>query len=303
MNRRDFLKLLTGAGLVFLAGEWLPAAAAGLKNLAKAENYRALVCLAQGGNIEERLKRALAPLGGIEHFVSPGARVVLKPNVAWARKPASGANTDPRVVFHLAKLCFKAGAKSVNIYEHTCDNYNFAFRQSGIQDAIESAGGKIYSASHTKMYRRIDIPRGQILKEAMVIKEVLEADCFINIPVAKVHNAVKLSLGLKNLMGIVFDRPYWHITNLHQCIADFATAVKPQLTLVDATRTLLTNGPKGPGIVKELHTLIASADPVAADAYACTLFNLKPSQLAYIPNAAALGVGEGDLSKIKIRKE
>jgi uncharacterized protein (DUF362 family) len=119
----------------------------------------------------------------------------------------------------------------------------------------------------------------------------------------KVHSETKLTCALKNLMGVNFDRQFWHTSpDLHQCIADLATQVRAQLTIVDAQTILTTNGPKGPGKTKQCDSLILSTDPVAADAYAATLLGLQPRQIAYLTKAAASGVGQYDLSKVTIKK-
>lgn len=298
MNRREFIKaslvgVLTPLAVGLPLEQFLPKAWA---------ESRSLVTEAKGGTMENRLRKVLAPLGGIERFVSRGSRVVLKPNAGWARKPEEGANTNPELIYHLTKMCFKAGAKKVEIYEHTCDSYQLAFRESGIQEAVESAGGKIYSAHNQKLYQNIPIPRGKTLKSCQVIKPVLEADCLINVPVTKVHSAVPVTLGLKNWMGVVLDRGFWHYAGLEQCMVDLATRVVPQLTIVDATQLLLTNGPKGPGKLQKLDMLMAGTDPVACDAIAATLFKIDPSALKYLVMAKQMGLGECDLNRIEVRK-
>jgi len=294
MNRRDFLKFsLAGLASPFLFGFNAD------KLLAKAYAAdRSVLALAEGGKMEDRIKRVLKPLGGIERFVQKGSRVVLKPNAAWATRPGEGANTNPELVYHLARLCFKAGARQVNIYEHTCDHYRLTFKLTGIQEAIEKAGGKIYSAHQDGMYETIAVPKGKILKSCQVIKPLLDADCYINIPVAKVHSATTLSLGLKNQMGIVLDRGFWHVSGLNQAIADFATRIVPRLNI----QLLLTNGPKGPGKITVKNTLVAGTDVASLDAFGATFFNLNPLQVEHIRLAGQMGVGEIDLKKIAVEK-
>ncbi|MBI2265334.1 MAG: DUF362 domain-containing protein [Armatimonadetes bacterium] len=148
----------------------------------------------------------------------------------------------------------------------------------------------------------MSLPKGKVLKSVKIIQPVLEADCFINVPVAKVHSSAILTMGLKNLMGIVEDRDYWHTAGLHQCIADMITGFRPHLTVIDATRILLTNGPKGPGEVRNVGQVIASADPLAADAYGATLFGKRPGEIPYLVSARAQTSGEIELGKIEITK-
>ena len=302
IDRREFIRMISALGL----------SAAAFSGLTIEELARFLgvgpafagavsqVYMAKGGTMEDRLKRVLAPLGSISRFVKKGMRVVLKPNIAWARKPEQAATTTPELMYCLVKACYGAGAGKVDIYEHTADQYIFAFRESGIQKAVENAGGRMNSGHRSSLYKKIPIPKGKDLTESHVLRPVLEADCFINVPTAKVHHAAGLTFGLKNHMGIIKDRGMWHRKDLQQCIADFSSAIRPALTIIDATRLLLTNGPKGPGKVKIMNTLIAGLDPVACDAVACTLFNTAPEKYPCLPMAAALGVGEYRLGKIRI---
>lgn len=267
---------------------------------AQASSVSPKVTVAKGGNIYGRLKEVLKNSGGIEKFVNKGSRVIIKPNVGWARNPEDAANTNPDLVYYIIKMCYSAGAKEVKVFEYTCDNYVYCFQKSGIKDAVERAGGEIYSADSQKYYKNMKIPGAKTLKNVDVVKYVTEADCFINVPVAKNHSAAILTLGMKNMMGIIFDRGFWHNAGLDQCIAEFMTIVKPHLTIIDATRILTTGGPKGPGKVKELNTLIGSTDFVAADAYAATLFGMKGMDIPYIKLAHNMGLGQADTSKMSI---
>ena len=189
----------------------------------------------------------------------------------------------------------------MRVYENPCDNYMYTFQKSGIAEAVREAGGEIFPAQVASMYQKVDVPRGRVLRNVSIVREALEADCLINLPIAKVHGGAKLTIGLKNMMGLIWDRGFWHRNGLDACIADFATRLRPNLVLVDATRILTTRGPQGPGDVETPHTLMASVDPVAADAYASTLFRRRP-ELGYLLLASRFGLGECDLSKIKVVK-
>jgi uncharacterized protein (DUF362 family) len=153
-------------------------------------------------------------------------------------------------------------------------------------------------------FRKTAIPQGKILRSSNVYGDILDADTVINVPIAKNHGSATLTLGMKNLMGVIQDRNTLHAKGLHQCIADLNLAVKPQLTIVDAIRILTANGPTGGNLddVKRLDTLIASADVVAADAYATGLFGMKPADVGYIKLGAGMGLGTMDLGNIKIEE-
>ncbi|MFN4181033.1 MAG: DUF362 domain-containing protein, partial [Armatimonadota bacterium] len=250
------------------------------------------------------VRKAIKALGGVGKFVKRGSKVLIKPNIAFARPPEGAANTNPEVVAELVRLCFEAGASEVLVLDYTLDPARITYEMSGVAKAAESQGARMVYVS-PRDFVSVEIPKGKILSayDVRVLKQVLDADVFINVPIAKTHGSARLTLGMKNLMGVIQDRGAWHRSgDLHQCIADFVTAIKPHLTVIDAVRILASGGPKGPGRVEQKDTIIASTDIVAADAYATTLFGLKPEDVPHIVKAAELGVGVADLKRIKIVK-
>jgi uncharacterized protein (DUF362 family) len=260
--------------------------------------------VARNGEPEALVRAALAALGGMELFVPKGANVVVKPNICVAYHTYEyAATTNPWVVGTLVKMCFEAGAASVKV----CD-YPFggspqeAYAISGIKDQVEANGGEMVYMPGFK-YVSSQIPNGIELKKTDVFSDVLNADVIIDVPIAKHHSAAILTLGMKNLMGVVRDRSAFH-RNLGQRIADLSTLLKPRLTVVDAVRILMANGPTGGNLndVKKLDTIIASADIVAADSYATTLFGKQPEEIPYIKAAAAMGLGRSDLTNLRIEE-
>jgi uncharacterized protein (DUF362 family) len=242
-------------------------------------------------------------------FVKKGQRVVIKANIAWARTPEQAATNNPELLFALIKMCYEAGAKRVAVWDHTCDNYQFTFSRSKLKETSQNAGADIFSGHGRNVYRAVEVPRGKKLKKAEVIKDVLDTDVFINFPIPKQHFATELTLGLKNLIGIVWDMEQFHRIDLNQCIADINTVRKPDLVVMDAIRILTTNGPKGPGKVEEPREVIASADIVAIDAYGASFFKnpktgkpYRPEEVRFVKNAYDLGLGEIDLSKVAVKK-
>lgn len=263
---------------------------------------RGIVYVGHNPDPQKALLAALGAAGGLGAIIKPGSSVVLKPNAAWARTPEQAATTDPRLVSEMVKLCKQAGASRVTVFEYTIDNPpRMVFAISGIGAAAQQAGADVVMATSQADFALLEIPRGKLLKTATLAHAVLDADVVINMPKAKRHSQTELTLGLKNLMGVVWDRQAWHrSSDLHQCIADYATAVPVSLTVMDASRVLLTNGPKGPGETKDPQQVIVSFDPVAGDSYACTLFGMTANEVPYITRAGALGLGEASLSKIKV---
>jgi uncharacterized protein (DUF362 family) len=258
--------------------------------------------VARNGEPEALVRAAIAALGGMEVFVPKGANVVVKPNICVAYHTYEyAATTNPWVVGTLVKMCFEAGASSVKV----CDfpfggTAQEAYTKSGIKEQVETNGGEMVYMTNFK-YVSTQIPNGIELKKTEVFGDVLNADVIIDVPIAKHHGSARLTLGMKNLMGVVRDRGAFHV-NLGQRIADLSTLLKPKLTVVDAVRILMANGPSGGNLndVKQLDTIIASADIVAADSYAATLFGSLPEDIPYIKAAAAMGLGRSDLSNLRI---
>lgn len=300
-DRREMMSRMGKAGLALAGFEML---AGGVPALAaeggKARVEGPAVAVASSGTVMQKVKSAIDKLGGIGRFVKKGAKVVIKPNGAWACPPQWAANTHPLILDALIKLCREAGAGSVNVIEHTCDNAKIAFQQNGLEDICKKNGIQIIDAGAPHYYRPVNVPKGKNLKATNVLSMLLDADCYINAPVVKVHGGATVSLGMKNHMGAVEDRAFWHMNNLHQCIADACTVLKPHLNVLDATRILLTNGPRGPGKVEKPGKIIASTDIVAGDAYAATLLGYKPEQIGHIAMAAQMGIGVMDLKKIRL---
>jgi uncharacterized protein (DUF362 family) len=250
-------------------------------------------------------QKAVAAVGGIERFVKKGAEVILKPNICTSYHSYEYASTtNPEVMATLVKLCLGAGAKRVRVMDFPFGGTpQAAYAKSGIADAVKAAGGQMEVMSGMK-YRSVDVPNGKRIKKWDIYGDILDADVVINVPIAKNHSAAGLTLGMKNLMGVVQDRDGMHARGLHQSIADVATVVRPQLTIIDAIRILTANGPTGGNLddVKKTDTLIASTDVVAADAYATTLFGMTGQEIGYIKYGAEMGLGEMDLTKIKIEE-
>jgi uncharacterized protein (DUF362 family) len=260
--------------------------------------------VARGGEPEEMVRRALASLGGMEKFVPKGARVVIKPNICVAYHTYEyAATTNPWVVGALVKLALEAGAGSVQVMDYPFGGSpQQAYTISGIEEQVIAAGGEMVFMPGFK-YKSADIPQGIDLKQTKVFQDALNADVLINVPIAKHHSLARLTLGMKNLMGLIQDRAAIH-RNLGQRLADLTSLFQPTLTVVDAVRILMNNGPTGGNLndVKQLNTIIVSPDIVAADSYATTLFGLRPEDIAYIPAAAAMGLGISDLSSLKIEE-
>lgn len=305
MKRRNFISTTLKAGLV---------AGAGLSSL----NYASTISSSlfpfssdydlaaiKGGEPDAMFDEAIKSLGGMNRFVKKGQTVVVKPNIGWDVSPERAGNTNPALVKQIIKHCFDAGAKDVYVFDHTCDNWNKCYSNSGIERAVKDANAKIVSGASESYYQDVTIKQGKKLKKTKVHELILESDVFINVPILKNHSSADLTIGMKNLMGNVWDRGYWHSNDLHQCIADFASWKKPDLTVVDAYYVMKKNGPRG--VSKEdvvtLKSQIVSTDIVAADAAAAKLFGKNPEDIDHIRIADEKKIGTMKLDKLSIYRK
>jgi uncharacterized protein (DUF362 family) len=258
----------------------------------------------RGGEPEQLVRKALEALGGMGRFVPAGAKVVVKPNICVSYNSYEYASTtNPWVVGTLVKLCLEAGASNVKVLDYPFSGESErAYKASGIQEQVEAAGGQMEVISHIK-FVPVDIPEAVMLKNVKAYQDVLNADVLINVPIAKHHSLARLTLGMKNLMGLVSSRESLH-SILGDSLSDLVKLFKPALTVVDAVRILTAGGPTGGNLddVKKLDTIIASPDIVAADSYATSLFDLTPADISYVKTAIERGIGRGDLENLKIEE-
>jgi uncharacterized protein (DUF362 family) len=303
MKRRDFFK---------------SAAVAGLATVFKPEKLDAAEMRVQatpdmvaimGGEPDAMIIRAIKELGGIAKYVKKGQKVVIKPNIGWDRKPELAANTNPILVGALVKMCKDAGASEIIVFDHTCHNWKKSYENSGIEAAVVAAGGKMIPGNDESYYREVEIPNGEKLKKTKIHQAILDCDVWFNVPILKHHGGAKNTISMKNLMGIVWDRGYFHNNDLHQCIADAATFhKKPALNIVDAYRIMKSNGPQGKSEadVVTLKSLIVSPDYVAADTAAMKLFSqVQPTDLKdvrHIAIAEKLKVGTQNIDKLNVKR-
>ena len=319
-GRRDFLKrigaagaVLGGAALVGVA-RWdrgAPGGPAGPRGERISRDYRvteaapdvADLAVAQNDTDAASLvRKAIGAMGGMKRFVSRGDVVVVKPNIGWDRTPLQAANTNPLVVAEVVRLALDAGAKRVIVTDASCNEPNRCFTRSGIWKAAYDAGAEVVlPAPH--LFRTMRL-KGELLDEWPVLSTLVQADRLINVPIAKHHNLSRYTGAMKNWYGSLGGRR----NRLHQkidlSIADLATFLQPTLTVIDATRVLLRNGPQGGNVADaaDRHTVIASIDQVAADARACSLIGQDPAGVAYLALGEARGLGTVRWDRLRTRE-
>jgi len=308
LTRRQFLKLtgaaaagaaLFGAGCTSRITE-----TAARRQPPAPTGDQAYLSIARGADPPAITRAAIAALGGIERFVRSGDEVIVKPNICVDYHPPEyAATTNPTVVATLVMLCLGAGARRVRVMDTPFGGTpESAYAVSGIEEAVRAAGGEMEVMGPVK-FVETPIPKGRDITSWEVYRDVLKADVLINVPIAKHHSLARLSLGCKNLLGVITNPNQMH-RNLGQRTADLVSLVHPTLTVVDAVRILTAHGPTGGSLndVQQTDTIIASHDIVAADACAATLFGLTGADIGYVQAAAEMGLGTMALDEVKIEE-
>jgi uncharacterized protein (DUF362 family) len=303
MKRRDFLKTTAGAGLA--AGAVLSLGGYGKLWSSTNPLLKYDMIALMGGEPDAMFDLGIQELGGMGAFVQKGQKVLVKPNIGWDVTPELAANTNPLLVKRIIEHCFKAGAKEVYVFDHTCDNWVNCYKTSGIEKAAKSTGAKVVPGNSESYYHEIAIPGGVKLKSAKVHELLLETDVFINVPVLKDHDSTRMTCCLKNMMGVIWDRQYWHANNLNQCIADYALfEKKPVLNVVDCYNVMVKHGPQG--VSKEdlvqMKSQIIASDWVAADAAAAKMLGVPTERIEYISIAHKMGLGNMKLDTLNIKR-
>ena len=305
MKRRDFIRrsaLLTAA--ISLYGSVAGRVSNLFSSAVAASSLPFDLVAVRGGEVVPMFERAIAELGGMQQFVKRGQTVVVKPNIGWDVPPERGGNTQPDLVGKIVEHCVRAGARRVLVLDNTCDNWQRCYQNSGIEKAVADAGGQMVPANLERYYKDVTISGAKVLKETKVHEQIINCDVFINVPVLKHHASTSLTIAMKNLMGIVWDRRWWHRNDLHQCIADMCLYRKPDLNIIDAYLVMTKNGPRGTSVadVVAMKNLIISPDIVAADAASALVFGTKPEEVNYIKLGHEMKIGNMELSKLKIQR-
>jgi len=301
MNRRTFCQKSLAAGAAVYGATML-----GWPGLGRAQDTAALPDLVaiRNGEPVALFDQAIAAIGGMGRFVKAGQTVVVKPNIGWTREPETGANTNPLLVKRIVKNCLEAGAKKVYVFDHVIAMESKTYEVSGIEAAAKAGGALVAPAGDRKYYQEITIPGAVRLTSTYVHELILEADVLLNVPVLKHHFASQLTIAMKNLMGVVWDRDSYHGKGLNQCIADFCLYKKPTLNIVDAYAVTMKNGPQRarPEDLTMMKSLLISTDIVAVDAAAAMLWGVEPGKIEHIRLGHEMKLGNMNLQELNIKK-
>ena len=300
ISRREFLGTCAGVAVGSLAMPHL------LRTAASATAVPDILVV-KNGSPAEMTRKVIDRFGGIGALVKKGSKVVLKPNMTWALPPTLSGNTHPDVAKTVAELVLKAEPKEVIALDHPLRPN--AFEVSGVPAALETVKGvKVLKTNQEKYYRKVEIPRAEVIKEPILVsKDILDADTVINLPNAKTHGSTIVTFGMKNWMGVIYDRQYFHRKGLSECIAELSSFVKPTLTIVDATRIMLWGGPatSNARATRNLDMLIAGKDQLAVDVYCLGIAewqnrSWKPQDIPQFRHAVKMGVGRMDVESLKV---
>jgi len=292
MDRRDFLKDMALGSLLLKIAPGLLAQKTGTADLA----------YVQGNSPAAITKEAIAALGGMNKFVAKGDVVMIKPNIGWDRTPEMAACTNPEVIKALVEMSRAAGAKKVIVMDNTTNQAQRCYARSGIQDAAKAAGADVPFVN-PRRFKKMAI-KGEWLKEWEVIQDFVEADKIINVPIVKHHSLCRATLGMKNWLGAIGGSRNQLHQKLDQAMIDLAAFFKPTLTVLDAYRILVRNGPQGgrPSDSKLMKTVAAGVDCVAVDAMGASFLEIPPQELLYLRLGKERGLGEFQLEKLRIEK-
>ncbi len=310
MDRRNFLKAvaLTGAAITTIKdSQAMSILTQSFESTSAAARYDLVAVM--GGEPEVMFRKAMAEMGGMKNFIAKGDKVCVKPNIGWDKTPELAANTNPKLIAEIVKQCFDAGAKEVVVFDHTCDDWRKCYQNSGIEAAAKAAGAKVVPAHQESYYKTVSLPKGRSLKTAKIHEAIVDSDKWINVPILKNHGGAQMTISMKNYMGIVWDRGFFHANDLQQCIADACTYEKrPVLNVVDAYRLMKTSGPRGKSASDVVLSkgLFVSQDIVAVDTAAVNFFNqareMPLDKVKHISNAQDLGLGSMNLESLKIKR-
>ncbi len=305
MNRRSFLKMQLKTLAYLSAGSTLLGSGLCIPSKGFAKDFPDVSVVK--GSPAAATRAAVEAIGGMSRFVKPGQSVVIKPNMSFAQGIDSATTTHPEVVREVLTLCKEAGATRIRVLDHGLQSVRLSLENSGILAACNSVEeGICQHLMDEEFYTLSNIEKAEEMQENAFMRDVLNADVIIAVPVAKSHSSAGVSLSLKGQMGLIYNRGIMHSRyDLATSIVDLNQRVKPHLAVIDATRVLTTGGPSGPGKVISPSQVIASADPVAADSTAVARYvwygqKIQPRQVSHLRKAHERGLGRMDIENLSI---
>ncbi len=309
LNRRSFFRKSAQIGVSAVAANGLLSSLLGGPYLRAAGGSAPDIAVITGADYAKGTAKAIDLLGGIGGFVPKNSRVAIVPNT---QSNHPGTYTKPEILRTMIRLCREAGAKEINCLSWLTQKH---WDSTGLAAVVAAEGAGLKLIPREEAYfQAVSVPKGKILKETKILKELSNHDVFIDMPITKDHAGNRFTGTMKNLMGINFpdiNRTFHtgdfktkpdDVEHLDQCIADLNTVVKPTLLVVDATEFITTNGPFGPGELAKPQKIVAGVDRIAVDGYCATLLGMKPEDVIMIKRGFEHGLGEIDLKKVQIKE-
>jgi len=314
LTRRQFLDRLTKAGISITAacaaGFWFhdskgPSSSKEdqLSHVLKDFSIGTLgqkMSIVRGEDRVATLRLALKSLGGIETFIKKGDRVLLKVNAAFASPAMLSATTHPAIITEMTQLCFRAGAASVVVTDNPINDPASCFTLTGISDAARSTGARVL-LPRDDLFSPMTVKDAKLIRNWPVLyKPFTDITKVIGMAPLKDHHRSGASMTMKNWYGLLGGRRNIFHQDIHGIIMELAMMVKPSLVILDATTSMMTNGPTGGSLsdLKNTNTMIVSTDQVAADAFGASLLGRSLDELPFIGKAEAAGIGTADYLKL-----
>jgi len=249
-------------------------------------------------------------IGGLQSILKKDpalSTIILKPNLCLPHKSSLGTTTSIELMDSICEYLIAEGVKKIIITDHTLQHADSFQRHEIVQLGKKYPPVKVILANEQRLYQPVS-SNGKVLKEVEILKLIPRADLLLNLATAKHHTATHVTLAIKNLMGLIWDRSAFHTEmDLAQAIADLTLVIKPQLNIIDTSRVLLNGGPTGPGPIINENRLFASTDILAVDSIVAARYNfggksLSPKEIPHLRATYQAGIGEIDHENINLQK-
>lgn len=274
-----------------------------------------VVSFVKGKDVKKITREAISLIGGLEQALKPGDTVLIKPNFGVDLPSSTGGTTNPIVVVTLIELAREAGAKRVIVGESSVVGYNAGeiFEFLGVRELFENAGTELVNMDADESIQ-VKVPNGKNFEKMRIHSTAWKSDFIISVPVMKTHFQTVVSLGLKNMKGVLPDsmkklshrigvKQHREEFELEQSILDLNSVIKPDLTVIDGIVAQEGYTPGSPGVTGSplpFDTVVAGFDPVATDATAAYLMGFDPMEVPLIRKAYERGLGEARLEMIQM---
>ncbi|MCP2605017.1 DUF362 domain-containing protein [Candidatus Aminicenantes bacterium AH-873-B07] len=271
----------------------------------KRKNSKSEVAIVKvkNGQVKKALIRALELIGGLPEELNPGKKVLVKPNFIRSEPPSTGTTTDFRLIRAVIEILREKGVEDIIVGEASGNQYDTEEIYQFLNVRNWFPDVEIADLDRDEIIN-VQIEEAKALKEVGIARRALEADFIISLPILKTHNSTLITLGMKNMMGVLPQREKWkmHLSGLHKALVDLNRIVKPDLVIIDG---IIGQEGLGPTMGKpvEMNLLIAGYDVVAVDSVGSAIMDIPPSKIKHLVYAEKEGIGISNLEEIKVLGE